>query len=70
MKKVRERRYSVGDRAFNAYFAAKVKCKYCGHSFPLGNSERAICNYCGNWVYKNKKFEFKYELQKRLKNTN
>lgn len=67
---MRARRYNISDRAFNAYFATKVKCKNCGHSFPISTGERAICNHCGHYVYRNKKIEFKYELQKRLKNTN
>ena len=67
---MKQRRYDISDKAFNTYFQAKVKCKHCGHSFPIGNTERQICNYCGNWVYKNKKIEFKYELQKRINNTN
>ena len=35
-----------------------VKCK-CGHSISfLDKSEKKICNWCGNYVYKNKKLEF------------
>lgn len=39
-----------------------VKCKNCGHTvFPT--RDRIICSYCGNWVYKNDKIEFKYKLK-------
>ena len=42
----------------------RVKCK-CGHSMNLVKRERAICEWCGHWVYKNKLIEMKYELKKR-----
>ena len=44
-----------------------VKCK-CGHSVVITNKyDRVICTWCGNWVYKNKKVEFKYKMLKELK---
>lgn len=43
-----------------------VKCKNCGHTvFPA--RDRIICSYCGNWVYKNDKIEFKYKFKEILK---
>ena len=42
----------------------KVKCK-CGHTMHLVKRERALCDWCGNYVYKNKLIEMKYELEKR-----
>lgn len=42
-----------------------VKCK-CGHSVVMPNAERTICSWCGAWVYKNHKIEFKYNLKKAI----
>ncbi len=42
----------------------KVKCR-CGHSMYIVSVDRKICSWCGNWVYKNKLTEMKYELEKR-----
>ena len=38
---------------------AKKKCKHCGHTLLLGNSEKKICTNCGYYVYRNSKIEFK-----------
>lgn len=46
----------------------KVMCK-CGHKTILINSEKAICSWCGNYVYKNKKLEFRERMKQCLKDT-
>ena len=44
-----------------------VKCKNCGHTvFPA--RDRIICSYCGSWVYKSDKIEFKYKFKEIAKN--
>jgi len=45
----------------------KIKCK-CGHSILLGNQKRRICNWCGKWVYKDKRTEFEYKLKESIIN--
>ena len=46
----------------------KIKCK-CGHTmYFVSNREKIICNHCGNYVYKNKKLEFKDKLSKERRN--
>ena len=49
------------------YTNHKVKCK-CSHSvfMPYG-TDKKICSYCGNYVYRNKEIEFKEKLLKKLK---
>lgn len=48
----------------------KVKCK-CGHKMTLINSvDKVICDWCGNYVYKNKKLEFRERMRKCLKKQN
>ena len=45
-----------------------VKCKHCGHTvFP--KKERTICTYCGRWVYRTEKIEFKYKTLENIKNS-
>lgn len=46
----------------------KRYCKHCGHSIiftPSAKNTRTICTWCGHWIYKNDKEEFKAELKKR-----
>lgn len=40
-----------------------IYCKKCGHSVNfLGKRDRMICNWCGNYIYKDDKTEFKYKM--------
>lgn len=49
-------------RRLQGYNKASIKCKHCGHTI-LPTRERLICSYCGKWVYRNEKIEFKYKLE-------
>lgn len=41
-------------------------CK-CGHKVMIENKrEKTLCNWCGNYVFKNKKDEFKYRMECKL----
>ena len=53
-------------KRLNKLWENKVKCK-CSHTFVLGRHERALCSYCGNWVYKTPKIEFKYKMLEQTK---
>ena len=44
----------------------KVYCKKCGHSMVICKQEKALCEWCGHWVFKNEKAEFKYRMKERL----
>lgn len=47
----------------------KIYCK-CGHSmifYPIEKKDRKLCEWCGHYVYKDKRIEFKYRLNKLLK---
>ena len=47
----------------------KVYCK-CGHSivfYPIEKKDRKICSWCGHYIYKNSKVEFKNRLNNLLK---
>lgn len=45
-----------------------VKCAHCGHRMLITNRfDRVICTWCGNWIYRNKKAEFRYRIEKEMK---
>ena len=45
------------------YSKHAIKCPRCLHSI-LTTREKALCNWCGIYVYKDKKEEFKDNLRK------
>lgn len=61
------RKYDVSDIMFAILTESKKKCKHCGHTMLLGNSEKKICTNCGFYVFRNSKIEFKYKLQAQMK---
>ena len=63
----RGKRYDTSDIMFAIITELKRKCKPCGHTLLLGNSEKKICNHCGYYVYKNSKIEFKDRLKQELR---
>lgn len=47
---------------------ARVKCKHCGHSIVITNKiNRVICTWCGNYVFKTDKDEFKFRVKEKIK---
>lgn len=63
----REKKYDTSDIMFTIITEAKKRCKHCGHTLLLGNSEKKICYHCGHYVYRNNRIEFKDKLLKELK---
>ena len=61
-----EHRGKVDVKRHSSITNYSVKCKNCGHSV-LPVRERIMCNYCGHWIYKNDKIEFKYKMQEKIK---
>ncbi len=48
----------------------KYVCKHCGWSnviYPFEKIDKKICKNCGNYVYTNKKSEFKDKLKGLIK---
>ena len=44
-----------------------VYCR-CGHTLEFWHGEtKILCNWCGTFVFKNKKEEFKSKMKERLK---
>ena len=43
----------------------KIYCSKCGHGtvfYPMEHKSKKICSWCGYYVYKDKKEEFKEKL--------
>lgn len=48
----------------------KVRCSHCKHLisfFAFEKVNKKLCDYCHNYVFKDKKTEFEYRLKERLK---
>lgn len=45
---------------------SRVICK-CGHSVLIPtNDNKAVCHWCGNFVFRNKEAEFKHRMKENL----
>ena len=60
--------YKEMSMLLNAYKNTSVKCK-CGHTniIPVWE-EKILCSWCKNYVYRDKKAEFKDKLIKEIRN--
>lgn len=46
----------------------RIKCN-CGHSIYIPpHMDKVICNWCGNYVFKDKKTEFSFRLKEATNN--
>lgn len=55
------------DRMQDEYDKVKYKCK-CGHKVVIPNwVDKQVCGWCGKYVFKNEKDEFKYRMRGLLK---
>lgn len=46
-------------------------CSNCGHTvvmMPI--TSKKMCSWCGTWVFRDKKEEFKYRLKEGIRNVN
>lgn len=55
------------DRMTNELDKVKYECK-CGHKEVITSTEdKKICSWCGHYIFKDKKVEFKYRVKERIK---
>ena len=55
--------YTMKDRGNTIY------CDNCHHTVEFwNNNKKTLCQWCGKYVFKTKKDEFKFRLEQRLKN--
>ena len=54
-------------RMSQEYDKVKYQCK-CGHKVIIPNRiDKNVCDWCGNYVFKDKKDEFKYRVKEKIK---
>ena len=53
----------------DAYYAQfRYKCPHCGTNVYIGKEDKRLCRTCHNYVWKDKKVEFKERLENARKN--
>lgn len=53
-------------RLSEEYDKVKIKCKHCGRKLVIPVwVDKSLCNWCGNYVYRNKKMELLDNLKKK-----
>lgn len=56
------------DKLFEEYKKITYYCGHCGHSVIIYNDkDKEICNFCGYYVFKTPKDEFKFRMGNCLK---
>ena len=54
-------------RMTNEYDKVKYPCK-CGRRVIIPSwEEKEVCSWCGNYVFKDKKEEFKYRVKEKIR---
>lgn len=68
MKLIKEY-YSYKDMGKELSFVVKhrIKCSHCDTKVFMGKAKKVICPKCKNYIYQDKKEEFKNNLRKVLK---
>lgn len=62
--------YHEETRKFNYYSFHKYKC-VCGHKVIIPKClKMKICGWCGRYVFRDKKDEFKYRMMEKLRRIN
>ena len=55
----------------SSYYSEFMYRCSCSHTQLIPyNVEKVMCSHCGNWIYKNKKDEFKDKMLKELRKAN
>lgn len=66
MRYLRTKEDKEYQRQSDYYDEIKFLCS-CGHKIVIPKwVEKQICSWCGHWVYRNKKLEFKDRLKERM----
>lgn len=54
-------------KLFKVFSKLRRYCKHCGHSivfFQNSRRDKVVCQYCGNYIYKDDLTEFKEKIKK------
>ena len=56
------------ERMTEEYDKVKYQCKRCGHKVIIPKwVDKQICDWCGYWVFKNKKDECIFRVKEKMK---
>ena len=60
------------DLEYQKYMESRQKhkyvCKHCGHKQLIPNfMKQNLCDWCGYWVFRNDKDEFKFRMSEQMK---
>lgn len=56
-------------KLFDEYRKLKFRCRHCGHNVIIhGYMDKNICTWCGHYVFRTQKDEFKFRVGKAVKN--
>ena len=58
-------RFNEDTKYFDEVYKLKVKCK-CGHTQTVFK-DKTICDWCGSWIFRDKKDEFKYRMLEKIR---
>lgn len=45
------------------FYQKCLKCKKCGHTVKMMDKEKGFCEFCGNYIFKDKRDEFMYRMR-------
>ena len=55
------------ERMMDEYEKVKYKCNRCGRKIVIPEwVDKNVCDWCGHYVFKNKKDEFIYRMREKL----
>lgn len=61
-------RRKTKDEMISSYYRQYMYRCRCSHTQLIPNQiDRVICSHCGNWIYKDKRVEFKDKIKSLLK---
>ena len=61
-------RRKTKDEMISSYYRQYMYRCRCSHTQLIPNQiDRVICNHCGNWIYRDKRVEFKDKIKSLLK---
>jgi len=68
MKKEILKNYNEIEKYSSVVNDFKHQCKICGRKMIIPNFvDRQMCDWCGHWIYRTAKIEFKYKMMEQLK---
>ncbi len=71
MDRLEWRTFNHDAKLFNRLEKNRFYCSKCGHTvvmMPI--TKKKMCTWCGTWVFRDKREEFKYRVKEGIRNVN